>query len=153
VEGFFETVAVEVAQFGIDITIVEPGAVPTGFLGSGLMLAAPMDAYSSGPVADARRFVAQGGSAQSGGGSDLGAVADAIIDSTKGPALEQPACGADRSTRRGVQHRRSSSAPPIVTARQRARSSTGTALAPDEGCGALGDGVDDRISGSRRVTA
>ena len=35
IEGFCETVAQEIAPFGIGLTIVEPGATPTGF-GSGL---------------------------------------------------------------------------------------------------------------------
>src|SRR5919106_1539343 len=79
VEGFFETVAGEVAQFGIGVTIVEPGGVPTGFLKSSLAVAAAMDEYRSGPVADLRRFVAERAGADSGPASDLGKVADAII--------------------------------------------------------------------------
>jgi NAD(P)-dependent dehydrogenase (short-subunit alcohol dehydrogenase family) len=95
VEGFFETVAGEVAPFGIEVTIVEPGAVPTHFLGSSLALAAPMSEYTSGPVADLRRFVAERGGTDPGAASDVGKVADAIIGSTRGPAPLRLALGTD----------------------------------------------------------
>ena len=95
VEGFFETVAGEVAQFGIEVTLIEPGRVPTGFLGSSLVVAAPMDEYRSGPVADLRRFMTQPGGADSAPASDVGKVADAIISSTAGPAPLRLALGTD----------------------------------------------------------
>jgi NAD(P)-dependent dehydrogenase (short-subunit alcohol dehydrogenase family) len=94
VEGFFETVAREVAQFGIHVTLVEPGGVPTGYLHS-LAVAPPMDAYRDGPVADLRRYVTEVRDAEPGHGSDLGRVADAIIGSTSGPAPLRLTLGTD----------------------------------------------------------
>jgi NAD(P)-dependent dehydrogenase (short-subunit alcohol dehydrogenase family) len=95
VEGFFETVAREVAQFGIEITLVEPGGVPTGFLGSSLAVAASMDEYGNGPVADLRRRIGELRDAERGHGSDLGKVADAIVGSTAGPAPLRLILGTD----------------------------------------------------------
>jgi NAD(P)-dependent dehydrogenase (short-subunit alcohol dehydrogenase family) len=54
IEGFCETLAKEVAPFGIGVTIVEPGATPTGF-GAGLDQAPPMPEYEAGPVGAVRR--------------------------------------------------------------------------------------------------
>ncbi|MEY9951845.1 SDR family oxidoreductase [Leifsonia sp. EB34] len=59
IEGFAQTLAAEVAPFGITVTIVEPGATPTGF-GAGLDRAPVMDAYDSTPAGDVRRAVADG---------------------------------------------------------------------------------------------
>jgi NAD(P)-dependent dehydrogenase (short-subunit alcohol dehydrogenase family) len=95
VEGFFETVAREVEQFGIEITLVESGGVPTDFLRSSLSVAPRMDAYRDGPVADLRRYVTEVRDAESGHGSDLGRVADAIIGSTAGPAPLRLTLGTD----------------------------------------------------------
>ena len=59
IEGFTETLAAEVAPFGITVTIVEPGATPTGF-GAGLDRAPAMAAYDSTPAGDVRRALADG---------------------------------------------------------------------------------------------
>ena len=59
IEGFCETIAQEVAPFGIGVTIVEPGATPTGF-GAGLDTAPAMDAYDATPAGDVRRAIASG---------------------------------------------------------------------------------------------
>jgi len=53
IEGFCETVAQEVASFGIGMTIVEPGPTRTNF-GAGLVKPAPMAAYDHTPVAAMR---------------------------------------------------------------------------------------------------
>jgi NAD(P)-dependent dehydrogenase (short-subunit alcohol dehydrogenase family) len=79
VEGFFETLAAEVAPFGIEVRLVEVGAAPTEFLLSSLAVAAAMDEYNSGPVADLRRHVMQHRGADSAPASDVGKVADAIM--------------------------------------------------------------------------
>ena len=59
IEGFCETAAREIAPFGIGLTIVEPGATPTGF-GSALDTAPPMPEYEDTPAGEMRRAVADG---------------------------------------------------------------------------------------------
>jgi NAD(P)-dependent dehydrogenase (short-subunit alcohol dehydrogenase family) len=59
IEGFCETVAQEVAPLGIGVTIVEPGATPTGF-GGALDTAPAMSAYDATPAGDVRRAIAGG---------------------------------------------------------------------------------------------
>lgn len=59
IEGFCQTVAQEVAPFGIGLTIVEPGASPTGF-GAALATAPIMPEYDAGPAGDTRRAIADG---------------------------------------------------------------------------------------------
>ena len=59
VEGFCQTVAQEIAPFGIGLTIVEPGASPTGF-GAALATAPIMPEYDAGPAGDVRRAIASG---------------------------------------------------------------------------------------------
>jgi NAD(P)-dependent dehydrogenase (short-subunit alcohol dehydrogenase family) len=59
IEGFCETVALEIAPFGIGLTIVEPGATPTGF-GSALDTAPVMPEYDRTPAGDVRRALAGG---------------------------------------------------------------------------------------------
>jgi NAD(P)-dependent dehydrogenase (short-subunit alcohol dehydrogenase family) len=59
IEGFCQTVAQEVAPFGIGLTIVEPGASPTGF-GAALATAPIMPEYDAGPAGDVRRALAGG---------------------------------------------------------------------------------------------
>jgi NAD(P)-dependent dehydrogenase (short-subunit alcohol dehydrogenase family) len=58
-EGFSETLAQEVAPLGIGVTIVQPGATPTGF-GTALSQAAPMPEYAATPAGDVRRALAEG---------------------------------------------------------------------------------------------
>jgi len=58
-EGFSETLAKEVAPLGIGVTIVEPGATPTGFFGGSLRQSAPMPEYSATPAGDVRRALAE----------------------------------------------------------------------------------------------
>lgn len=59
IEGFCETVAKEIAPFGVRLTIVEPGATPTGF-GSSLDMAPAMPEYEDTPAGDVRRAIANG---------------------------------------------------------------------------------------------
>ncbi|MEU4107405.1 SDR family oxidoreductase [Streptomyces sp. NPDC027717] len=59
IEGFCETVAREIAPFGITLTIVEPGATPTGFGGS-LDTAPPMPEYADTPAGEIRRALSDG---------------------------------------------------------------------------------------------
>lgn len=59
IEGFCETVAREISSFGISLTIVEPGATPTGF-GHSLDTAPAMPEYENTPAGDVRRAIASG---------------------------------------------------------------------------------------------
>lgn len=58
-EGFSETLAQEVAPLGIDVTIVEPGAMPTEF-GASVALADAMPEYAETPAGAVRRAIADG---------------------------------------------------------------------------------------------
>lgn len=59
IEGFFESLAAEIAPFGIQTTLVEPGTIRTGFGASGV-LSPPMDAYCEGPVGFLRKMATEG---------------------------------------------------------------------------------------------
>ena len=59
IEGFCETVAREIAPFGIGLTIVEPGATPTGF-GASLVTAPVMPEYENTPAGEVRRAITSG---------------------------------------------------------------------------------------------
>lgn len=76
IEGFCETVAKEVAPFGIKLTIVEPGATRTEF-GASLKLSRKIDAYEETVVGDVRRAIASGAFAIDG---DPAKMAGAMID-------------------------------------------------------------------------
>ncbi|WP_407529160.1 SDR family oxidoreductase [Methylobacterium oryzisoli] len=75
IEGFVEAVAQEVAPFGIDFLLVEPGPTETGFR-AGLDRTTPMPAYAATPAGDVRRAVDGGGFVLTG---DAAKGADAII--------------------------------------------------------------------------
>jgi NAD(P)-dependent dehydrogenase (short-subunit alcohol dehydrogenase family) len=59
IEGFVESVAQEVAPFGIACTLIEPGPARTGF-GAALVSAEPMVAYDDTPAGTVRRGLADG---------------------------------------------------------------------------------------------
>ncbi|MGW4224395.1 SDR family oxidoreductase [Streptomyces bauhiniae] len=59
IEGFCQTVAREIAPFGITLTIVEPGATPTGF-GASLDTAPPMPEYAATPAGEVRKALTDG---------------------------------------------------------------------------------------------
>lgn len=75
IEGFVESVAQEVAPFGIDFLLVEPGPTITDFR-AGLDRTAPMPVYEATPVGDVRRAVDSGSFGVMG---DAAKGADAII--------------------------------------------------------------------------
>ena len=54
IEGFMESTARDVAPFGIEITIVEPGGARTEFRYGSLQLATPLPAYDETPAAVTR---------------------------------------------------------------------------------------------------
>ncbi len=79
IEGFVESVAQEVAPFGIECTIVEPGATGTNFA-AGMVRPPAMDAYEKTPVGDVRRAVAANAFPIPG---DADKVVQSMIDSVE----------------------------------------------------------------------
>ena len=77
IEGFVEAVAQEVAPFGIELTLIEPGPTRTGF-GAALVSPPAMAAYDGTPAGDVRRAVAAGTFPITG---DARKTAQAMIDS------------------------------------------------------------------------
>ncbi len=75
IEGFVEAVAQEVAPFGIDFVIVEPGPTGTRFA-EGLDHAQPLPSYEHTPAADVRRAVNSGSFPLKG---DAAKTVDAMI--------------------------------------------------------------------------
>lgn len=75
IEGFIEAVAQEVAPFGIDFIIAEPGATVTNF-GANLVRPAPMDIYDGTPAGLLRRAIDEGSFVLKG---DAGRTAEAMI--------------------------------------------------------------------------
>jgi NAD(P)-dependent dehydrogenase (short-subunit alcohol dehydrogenase family) len=75
IEGFFESLAQEVAAFGIQTTLVEPGTIRTDFGASGV-LGPELHAYRDGPVG-ALRQAARNGYVAPG---DPAKMAKAIVD-------------------------------------------------------------------------
>jgi NAD(P)-dependent dehydrogenase (short-subunit alcohol dehydrogenase family) len=59
IEGFIEAVSQEVAPFGIEFIIAEPGPARTDF-GRGLVAPQPMEAYDATPAGEIRRAIADG---------------------------------------------------------------------------------------------
>lgn len=59
IEGFVESVAKEVAEFGIDCLIIEPGPTETNFA-VGLDHGQPLPCYETTPVGDIRRIFTSG---------------------------------------------------------------------------------------------
>ncbi|OUJ70594.1 SDR family oxidoreductase [Hymenobacter crusticola] len=77
IEGFVEAVAQEVAPFGIEFTLVEPGPARTNF-GGGLVHATPLPAYDATPAGDVRRGLQDGSFAVTG---DPAKMVDAMLAS------------------------------------------------------------------------
>jgi NAD(P)-dependent dehydrogenase (short-subunit alcohol dehydrogenase family) len=75
IEGFGESLAGEVAPFGIGVTIVEPGGARTEFAGGSLRWAPANDAYAAGPVGAVRSMFAEG----IGAPGDPAKMADAML--------------------------------------------------------------------------
>ena len=76
IEGFVASVAQEVAPFGIDFLLVEPGPTGTDFK-AGLSIAPPMEEYATTPAGDVRRSLENG---TFGVLADASKSVDAIID-------------------------------------------------------------------------
>ncbi|MEJ5065122.1 SDR family oxidoreductase [Erwinia sp. MYb375] len=75
IEGFIESVAQEVAPFGIDFLLAEPGPTDTQFV-TGIDIAEPMACYDNTPAGAVRRGIADGSIAING---DAKKTVDAII--------------------------------------------------------------------------
>src|SRR5471032_1555293 len=84
IEGFVESVAQEVAPFGIDLVIVEPGPTSTQF-GAGLDHAAPMREYDDTPAGEVRRAVASNSFAIRGDARKTVAAMITAADAAKPP--------------------------------------------------------------------
>lgn len=78
IEGYIESVAQEVAPFGIEFTIAEPGPARTGFR-AGLVRAPALPDYAETPAHDVRRAVESGAFVLRG---DAVKMARAMIEST-----------------------------------------------------------------------
>jgi NADP-dependent 3-hydroxy acid dehydrogenase YdfG len=78
IEGFMEGLKTEVAEFGIDVTLIEPGNVPTEFARN-QRFAAAMPEYETGPAGRLRQFLSVPGAVNAAAQSDLRKVASAII--------------------------------------------------------------------------
>ena len=93
IEGFVESVAQEVAPFGIEFTIAEPGAARTRF-GDGLVQPAPMPVYETSLVGEVRRAVMSGNLGGFGVLGDPDKIAQTMIDSaSRSPAPRRLAMG------------------------------------------------------------
>jgi NAD(P)-dependent dehydrogenase (short-subunit alcohol dehydrogenase family) len=79
IEGFVESVALEVAPFGIQITLVEPGPTRTNF-GAALVSPPVMPEYEHTPAGDVRRAIASGAFPLTG---DPRKMARAMLDIAK----------------------------------------------------------------------
>jgi NAD(P)-dependent dehydrogenase (short-subunit alcohol dehydrogenase family) len=90
IEGFVEAVAQEVAPFGIEFTLAEPGPAPTNFA-AGLDTAPAMAAYDATPSGAVRRALADGSFRLSG---DPVQMVRTMIDSAdQSPAPRRIALG------------------------------------------------------------
>ena len=94
IEGFYEGTIPEIAPFGIEVTLVEPGASWTNFAASSADAGQILDVYDETPAGDFRRMVASAGMAMFPG--DPRKVAAAIIDSAGlSPAPKRLTLGSD----------------------------------------------------------
>jgi len=90
IEGFVESVALEVAPFGIELTLIEPGPARTDF-GKGLVIPPPMAVYEHTPAGEIRRVLASGGFEVKG---DPDKMVKAMIESVdRSPAPRRLALG------------------------------------------------------------
>jgi NAD(P)-dependent dehydrogenase (short-subunit alcohol dehydrogenase family) len=97
IEGFYEGTIPEIAPFGIEVTLVEPGASRTNFASSSADAGQILDVYDQTPVGDFRRLVASAGLAMFPG--DPRKVASAIIASAdQSPAPKRLTLGSDAYT-------------------------------------------------------
>ena len=90
IEGFVESLSIEVAPFNIEFTLVEPGAAKTNF-GGGLVTPKPMAIYENTPAGELRRAILNGAFKVTG---DPEKMTQAMIDSVdRHPAPKRLALG------------------------------------------------------------
>ncbi len=98
IEGFIESTAQDVAPFGIEATIFEPGAIRTDFGGKGVLAPALPD-YDGTPATFMRQGVESlraSGDGSSLAGGDPAKMAQAMIDSVEqSPAPKRLVMGSD----------------------------------------------------------
>jgi len=94
IEGFYEGTIPEVAPFGIEVTLVEPGASRTNFASRSADAGKALDVYDRTPAGDFRRMAAAAGLAMFPG--DPRKVAAAIVASAdQSPAPRRLTLGSD----------------------------------------------------------
>ncbi|MDN4592124.1 short chain dehydrogenase [Xenophilus aerolatus] len=94
IEGFYEGTIPEIASFGIEVTLVEPGASRTNFGTSSAAFGQRMEVYEQTAAGEFRRLVASAGLEMFRG--DPRKVAQAIIDSAEqSPAPRRLTLGSD----------------------------------------------------------
>lgn len=94
IEGFYEGTIPEIFSFGIEVTLVEPGASRTNFGTSSAVFGQPLDVYDNTAAGEFRRMTASAGLSMFRG--DPRKVAQAIIDSTaQSPAPRRLILGSD----------------------------------------------------------
>ena len=84
IEGFVETVAQEVAPFGIDCIIAEPGPTGTNF-GANLAIAEAIPAYATTPAGQVRKAISDGSFVIRGDAERTVTAMIAAIDSPNPP--------------------------------------------------------------------
>ncbi|MDB5652538.1 MAG: short-chain dehydrogenase/reductase [Tardiphaga sp.] len=85
IEGFVEAVRQEVAPFGVDFIIVEPGPTATSF-GAGIDRATPIGVYNATPAGEVRRAIASG-AFEIKGDAQQAAAAMIVAATAPSPAL------------------------------------------------------------------
>jgi len=84
IEGFCETAALEIAPFGIGLTIVEPGATPTGFA-SAVDTAPAMPEYENTPAGEVRRAISSGAFTFPNDAQKIAEAVISLVDSGAAP--------------------------------------------------------------------
>ncbi|MCR4265065.1 SDR family oxidoreductase [Nitratireductor sp. ZSWI3] len=84
IEGFVESLAQEVAPFGISCVIAEPGPTGTNF-GANLVVAAASDTYADTPAGAVRRAIGDGSFVLKGDAARTAAAMIDAADSSKPP--------------------------------------------------------------------
>lgn len=85
IEGFAESVAQEVAAFGIGVTIVEPGGARTAFRYGSAQVAAPLPAYAGTPARAFERMLDADNGLAPGDPARMAAAIIASVDAEPAP--------------------------------------------------------------------